>query len=64
MWMLQILAEESDSAPVPHDGLPAFLAAHGIPPEVIRRGLAQLRHSTSLLLCKHSEESEWEIREA
>ena len=52
MWLIQILADESDSAPVPHDGLPAFLASHGIPPEVILRGLDQLRQSTSLLLCK------------
>jgi hypothetical protein len=64
MWTIQILADESDSAPVPHDGLPAFLAAQGIPPEVILRGLDQLRQRPSVLLYKHSEESEWEIGEA
>jgi hypothetical protein len=64
MWMIQIRADESDAAPVPHDGLPAFLAAQGIPPEVIRQGLDQLRWRPSVLLCKRSEESEWEIGEA
>jgi hypothetical protein len=64
MWMIQILADESDSAPVPHGGLPAFLASHGIPPGVILRGLDQLRQRPSVLLCKRSEESEWELAEA
>jgi hypothetical protein len=64
MWTIQILADETDSAPVPHDGLSAFLAAQGIPPEVILRGLDRLRQRSSVLLCKRSEESEWEIGEA
>jgi hypothetical protein len=57
-------SDKSDAAPVPHDGLPAFLAAHGMPPEVILRGLDQLRQRSSLPLCKRSEESEWEIGKA
>jgi hypothetical protein len=64
MWLIQILADESDAPSVPRDGLPAFLAAHGIPPEVILHGLDQLRRHPSVLLCKRSEESEWEIGEA
>ncbi len=64
MWTIQILADESDAAPVPRDALPAFLAAHGIPPEVMCRGLAQLRRSPSVRFWKRSEESEWEIGEA
>ena len=64
MWMIQILADETDAAHVPQEGLPAFLAAQGIPPEVILRGLDQLRQCPSVLLYKHSEESEWEIEEA
>jgi hypothetical protein len=64
MWLIEVLADESDAAPVPRDGLPAFLAAHGMPPEVILRGLDQLRQRSSLPLCKRSEESEWEIGKA
>jgi hypothetical protein len=64
MWLIQILADESDASPVPHDGLPAFLASHGIPPEVIRHGLDQLRRTRSLLLRKRSAEREWEIGDA
>ena len=61
MWMIEILADESDAAPVPRDALPAFLAAHGIPPEVMWRGLAQLRWRPSMRFWKRSEESAWEI---
>lgn len=64
MWMIQILADESITAPVSHDSLPAFLATQGIPPDVIRQGLDQLRQRPSVLLCKRSEESEWEIGDA
>ena len=64
MWMIQIMEDESDTAQAPYDGLPAFLAAQDIPPEVIRRGLDQLRQRKSLRLYKPSEEREWEIGEA
>ena len=63
MWMMQIMADESDAAPMPRDSLFAFLAAHGIPPEVMRSGLDQLRRSKSLRLCKLAAEGEWEIGE-
>ena len=63
MWMMQIMADESDSAPIPHDSLPAFLAAHGIPSEVIRCGLDQLRRGKSVRLCKPAAERAWEIWE-
>jgi hypothetical protein len=63
MWMIQILADESDTAPMPRDSLFTFLAAHGIPPEVMRSGLDQLRRSKSLRLCKLAAEREWEIWE-
>ena len=55
------MEDESNAAPVPHDSLRAFLASHGMPPEVTRRGLAQLRRSKSVRLCKPTEEREWEI---
>jgi hypothetical protein len=63
MWMMQIMADESDAAPLSYDSLPAFLAAHGIPPEVIRGGLDLLRRSKSVRLCKLTAEREWEIWE-
>jgi len=63
MWMIQIMADESDAAPLPHDSLPALLAAHGIPPEMIRCGLDQLRRSKSVRLCKPAAERGWEIWE-
>src|SRR6266571_603744 len=44
------------------DGLPVFLMHWGIPPQVIHDVLRHLPQRTTLLLCKPSEEEEWEIR--
>jgi len=53
------LTEKSDT-----DGLPVFLAHCGIPHKVIHEALSHLPQLKTLLLCKPSEDEEWEIRKS
>ena len=67
--MLIIEITKDDPAPSPEDdqrprdGLPAFLAQQGIPPDLITQALDYLSRFERLLLYKPSEDTGWEIRE-
>ena len=64
--MLSIRITEDDPASLTAeagtDGLPAFLTHCGVPHEVIHEALTRLPQLKTLLLCKPSEDEEWEIR--
>jgi hypothetical protein len=66
MLIIRITEDESTSVPANSDtdGLPVFLGHCGVPHTVIHAALAHLPQLKTLLLCKPSEEAEWEIQES
>ena len=67
MLFIAITADESaplEAAPPVHtDGLPEMLAHYGVPPAMIQQALTLLAQRATLLLCKPSDQEEWEIQE-
>ena len=66
MLFISITADEYDpleaAPPVHPDGLPEMLARYGVPPASIQQALTILAQSTTLLLCKPSDQEEWEMQ--